>query len=210
MKKTVSAIAAAACFWAFSASASPIQTLTGLTSITFYERTTSLFTHTINASSAQILQRRADPLIFTGNADFWGTSEELYDVFYSDADGSLNTLGAYITVEAIFNNAAGGGLNLSEVQLNFSGGGTEFANVVSSHVAIGAVGTQSFPSLVNNAVDGDLNTHTAQGTTIGTADRLRVTVGFASSVTAVPEPGTFIILGLGLAGFGYARRKRAA
>ena len=33
---------------------------------------------------------------------------------------------------------------------------------------------------------------------------------FTDNVSAVPEPGALAILGLGLAGLGYARRKRAA
>ena len=197
--------------WTLPAQAIPIQNLPNLVSITVFERTFAGGPTPFNfgPADAAILQRRAVPLSAANN-DFVGFTGEFYDVFYSDADGTLNVLGEYLTVEARFDNAGGGGHNLAEVVLNFSGGGTENANQVASFAAFGA---GSFPGTVGLAVDGDLDTHTFMGSTAaGVPDRLRVTVGFASSVTQVSqvsEPGTFALLGLGLGGLVLARRRRS-
>ena len=43
-------------------------------------------------------------------------------MFYSNADGTFNLNGSYLTIEAVyaFGKPAGGGLNINEVYLNFA------------------------------------------------------------------------------------------
>lgn len=97
-------------------------------------------------------------------------------------------------------------MNLAAVRLNFSvvtpGGAvasTEFADTVSSFVVLGG---NAVPGGVGNAVDGDFDTHTTMGNTAGLPDseRLRVTVGFASSVTETPVPAALGLIGSGIFG----------
>lgn len=193
-------------FFTGAAQAVPIQSLSGLTSITFYEQTTAVFSHTFGVTSAEILTQRANPLS-SSNRDFSNHGFEFYDVFYSDSDGTLNVNGAYISIEVRFDPVAGGGGNINGIELNFSGGATEFANSIASFAAFGA---GSFPGAFGNAVDGDLGTTTSMGSTFGTTDRLRITVGFESSADVIPEPGAFAILGAGVAGLIFVRRRKQA
>jgi MYXO-CTERM domain-containing protein len=149
-----------------------------------------------------LTQRLADPLN-AGNFDISGASTEFYDVFYSDADGGFDLDGEYLSIEGVFLQAlpAGGGLNLAEIALNFTGEALEFGSVVASSVALG---DNAFPQNVGRAIDGNLLTHTTMGNTIGTDQRLRVTLGFVSSIgppeppSEVPEPAPLALLALGL------------
>ena len=161
--------------------ATAVRSITGLDSITFYERTGGVaptpFTFTVD--SPELTTRLSDPLA-TGNNDIAGAFTEFYDVFYSDEDGSFNLDGEYLTIEGVFLQPlpAGGGLNLAEIGLNFSGDPEEFGNTVASFFANG---DNAVPGDVDNAIDGDLQTHTTMGNTIDSDTRLRLTLGFESS-----------------------------
>lgn len=162
--------------------ATPIRQLPNLQTITFWEVTGGVNPHTFGVSNSSMTARRADPLGST-NYDFYGVSGmEFYDVFYSDADGSFNNVdGEYVTVEAVWpQSSGGGGLNIAEVTLDYVGGTKEYASFVASYVALG---NNSVPASVTYAVDGNLNTCTTMGNTVGQSQRLRITLGFRSTHT---------------------------
>ena len=206
------ALCGLALIWAAaSVEATPVRDITDLVSITFYERTggSAPTAYTFDKNSSQLTTRLTDPLGASNN-DISGASSEYYDVYYSDDDGGFNLDGEFLTISGVFlfGLPAGGGLNLAEMVLNFSDASTEVGNYVASFVALG---DNAFPGNVGNAIDDDLQTHTTMGNTIGTSERLRVTLGFLSSSgppPAVPEPVTLLLVGLGLAGMGMTRRRR--
>lgn len=167
-----------------------VRLIPNLTSITFYERSggAAPTAYTFPVASPQLTTRLFDPL-GAGNSDFGGAPTEYYDVFYSDADGTFNPNGEYLTIEGVFLQALpqGGGLNLAEIGLNFSSAPTEFGNFVASFVALG---NNAIPGDVGNAIDNNLQTHTTMGNTIGQTQRLRVTLGFQSSSGTPPGPSS--------------------
>jgi hypothetical protein len=161
----------------------PVRMLPGLVSITFYERTggeaPDAFTFLLEGGELTV--RLDDPLA-PGNFDIDGATGEFYDVYYSDQVGAFDIDGRYLTISGTFGQAlpAGGGLNLAEIGLNFDDDETEFGNYVASHVILGDNAAQPDGN-VENAIDGDLQTHTTMGNTVGSNERLRVTLGFLSS-----------------------------
>ncbi|MCC6556100.1 MAG: hypothetical protein IT372_24325 [Polyangiaceae bacterium] len=165
----------------------PVRSIPGLTSITFYERTggTEPTPYEFLVDGPELTARLDDPLA-TGNFDIPGASSEFYDVYYSDADGAFNLDGKYLTISGTFGLAlpAGGGLNLAEIGLNFAGAATEYGNYVASYAALG---DNKDETSVERCIDGDLQTHTTMGNTVGAAERLRLTLGFASSSGPPPQ-----------------------
>lgn len=209
VKLARAAVLAAAGSGLFStaALAIPIRDLPGLQSISIFERSgRGLPTeHLFVPDGAPILTRRSGTLA-SGNRDFVGVSREFYDAFYSDADGVSNAAGAFLTIEGAFDARGGGGFNIAEIRLNF-GGVSEFANEVASFAAFGK---DSFPITAGNAIDQVFTTHTTFGSTFESTERLRLTVGFGSSVPAQPvaEPGMFGLFGAALIGIAAIRRRR--
>jgi hypothetical protein len=181
------------CSPAAPAAATPIASLAGLTSITVWEDSRAvpsdpLIQATFGVPDARLTTRLAT-LDATSN-DFDSPPGEFYDVFFSGSDGTPDPLGAYLTIEVVFDVAISNGGNVSRVDLGFTGGATEFADRVASFVVLGPGSAAS----VASAIDGDLSTTTFLGNTNGTTQRLRLTLGFASSV---PEPGAAMLLGVG-------------
>ena len=159
----------------------PVKDLPDLQSITFYERTggnaPDPFTFVVDGPELTV--RLADPLA-NNNFDIDGATGEFYDVYYSDEDGEFQLDGSYLTISGTFGQTlpAGGGLNLAEIGLNFADASTEYGNYVASFVALG---DNAAPQNVDRAIDGDLQTHTTMGNTVGQMERLRVTLGFEST-----------------------------
>lgn len=185
--------------------AAVISTLPGLTNIRFYEVTSIVNQFTFAPGSTAMNTRLAGNLSGANN-DFTGAPNEYYDVFYSNSDGTFNANGEYVTIEATYT-GSGAGLNISEVELLFSGPSplpNNFATGVVSHVA----GTGFNAASLLNIGDNNTTTTTLMGN--GTAsERMRVTVAFADPQTSgVPEPSTYAIVGIALAGLAAKRSKR--
>lgn len=177
----------------------PIRQTDGISSITFWEATNGLTSYTFNVDSHQLMNRLNDPLSDTYN-DFRGARTEYYDVFYSNADGSFNIDGAFVTIEAVFSFDLpnGGGLNLSEVFFNFDGQPSQHANIVTDYIFLG---NNSDESTVLNAIDGDIYTYTTMGNTLGQSQRLSITV------SAVPIPSPFVLFATTLGVMGLLGRR---
>jgi hypothetical protein len=167
------------CFCIFVV-AEPIRELEGLESISFFEKTGGLHIHTIDVNNQILLTRL--PFLNSSSYDFKGTQTEYYDVFYSDVDGDPNQHGEYVTIETSFQYALpyGGGLNISEIGLNFSDENTELANHVSHFRVLGDNGQRLS---VPYSVDGDMATYTEMGNNIGESIPLSLTVTFPSIMT---------------------------
>ena len=112
-------------------------------------------------------------------ADFVTAAHEYYDVFLSNADGTANPSGGFVTIECAFAYASpyGGGLNIAEVDFNHADGTVEHGANVTHTVGFG--GNQLAGSQ-NNAIDGDLNTWSTMGNTSEPLHpaRLSITIGF--------------------------------
>lgn len=112
--------------------------------------------------------------------DFEGVPlTELYDVFYSTWNGSVDPFGKFVTIEALYSvSTGGGGLNIAAVRLDFPSG-PRFANSVMSFVALG---NNAIPLDVGKAVDNNVTTATSMGSTSTPPPtpprRLRITLGF--------------------------------
>lgn len=167
----------------------PVRMIPGLLSITFYERTggDAPTSYTFTVDGPELSARLPDPLT-DQSFDISGAVGEFYDVYYSDIDGVFELDGLYLTISGDFSTTlpAGGGLNLAEIGLNFDNDTTEFGNYVASYAILGDNAVQPDGN-VENAIDGDLQTHTTMGNNTRSDERLRVTLGFLSS--SGPPPG---------------------
>jgi beta-propeller repeat-containing protein len=106
---------------------------------------------------------------------------QVYDLFYSDAEGTRDIDGGYLTIEAVSNSQAegAGGGNVAEVGLRFSGHTTfDYGKVVSSSVTLGS---NADPGSIIRAIDGNTQTYAILGNTVGQSRRLRITIGFTPS-----------------------------
>jgi hypothetical protein len=164
----------------------PVKDLPGLGSITFWERTggDAPTPYEFIVDGPELTNQLPDPLT-DASRDISGATGEFYDVYYSDGDGVFQAEGSYLTISGVFGQAlpAGGGLNLAEIGLNFTDASTEYGNYVASYVVLG---DNSAEANVGNCIDGDLQTHTTMGNTIGSTERLRLTLGFEST-SGVPR-----------------------
>jgi hypothetical protein len=131
--------------------------------------------------------------------DFTGVPSEWYDVFYSDANGAFNVNGNYVTVEARYDNASGGGgLNIGGVDMVI--GSTPIrADVLTSWVGLGSNYIAGSEALVVDPSDvGPVPaTYTTMGNTANSNGRLRLTVTWSK---LVPEPGSCVLAMCGIVG----------
>ncbi len=196
---------------ATAAQAVPIRSLPNLQGLSIFEASGVITFFNMTPNGSVVTTRRNDRLSFS-NSDFQSNASEFYDFFYSDADGTFNIDGAFLSITAIFDNPTDSGLNISRARLNFTDNSTEFASVVSSFVALGSF---PFPSTVDRALGDTPGTTTFLGDTFGQPDnvRLRLTLGFESTaVQVVPVPAALPLFGSALAvlGFvGWIRKRRS-
>ena len=177
----------------------------GLIGVRFWEATGPFVPFTFAPNSSEMTNQLGVGVLGPGNDDFSQLPTENYDVFYSDVNGNFNLNGNYVTVEAVYPNATGGGgLNLGAVDLVF-GSGTLRADMLASFVGLGP---NFLPGSVLNAVDADTaipSTATTMGSTvIPPQQHLRVTVTW--SKLPVPEPASAVMAMAGLAAFALRRR----
>jgi len=143
-----------------------------LDSIKFVERSQNTYIHVYLKDDLKMRSRESDQELLV-NPDFVGTPEEHYDVFYSNADGTVNEDGNYITVECTFA-PVGGGLNIDEVHLVF----TDLTEQCACAVASAAYfGSSAILGSADNAADCTAGTWSTMGNTTG-SERLRITLSF--------------------------------
>jgi len=217
--KTIGACAALLLAISTTVRAMPIRTLTDRQTVRIHEATFGTVATDFAPNAAALTTRLADPLSSMSN-DFTFFTEEYYDAFYSNADGTPNTDGEFLTIEGVWRaeipfgmGAIGpGGMNINEVELVFGGGNphSQFGDFVSSfEVGFGDV----TPGSEAASVDHNLSSFPRFGQTSSTDlnDRFRLTIGFEGiSSTPVPEPSTWSLLVSGVAGLAVLRRKRAS
>lgn len=151
------------------------------------------------------------PVLNGLNNDFLGTPAEPYDVFYSDANGAVNPLGNYLTVEARypFPNA-GGGLNLGAVDMVLGPATNPMicrADILASFVGSGPNYIPGSEALAVDPFDTTIipATATTMGSTANTTGRMRVTVGWTK---IIPEPTAASLIACGAAVLGFMSRRR--
>ncbi len=162
----------------------PLINYPGLTSITFYEQTGGMYSHTYGLNDAALTTHVTGQL--NGNRDFEGwPGNEFYDVFYSNADGTFNINGGYVSIECQFDmNSGGGGLNINEVEFHFASGNSIYGSYITSYVANGS---NYLPGSQKRAADCNLATFSTMGNTENTSMKLRLTIGMLNSTSTIIE-----------------------
>jgi hypothetical protein len=188
-----------------------VSAFPGLAGVRIWEFSGGPNAHTYLPLAPQLLNQlpTLNPIV----NDFVGVPVEPYDVFYSNANGTPNPLGDYLSVEAKypFPNV-GGGLNLGAVDLLI--GPAPFmicrADILASFVGLGP---NYIPGSELNAVDPfDTTPIPATATTMGSnptpQQRMRVTVGWKKIL--VPEPTSAGLSASAAAALGLMARRRRA
>jgi hypothetical protein len=197
---TLSALAAMA---ACSAPAlAGIQQMPGYEGMRVYEATWA-FAHQANfaAGDTRLTAVLSGPaLSYTGRDFGFYSGNENYDLYFSDADGTLNANGSCLTIDG---NCDGpwNCFNITEVAVRINGADQLASSVV--RAVYGRAGSYT-PGSAIYAADGNFGTTTAMGDTMGNYPdgRMSITLAFAN-VPAVPEPGSWALL---LAGAGVVLR----
>ncbi len=163
----------------------PLISLPDLTSITFHEQSGAIYQHTYGVNDVA-LSTQLPGQLNSGNRDFEGVADrEFYDVFYSDADGTFNSNGEFVSVECRYDYSTGGGaLNINEVEFHFGAGYSIYGSYVTSFVSNGNTYDPESPEW---AADCNLVTLSALGNTENTTIRLRLTIGILDAPSTIVE-----------------------
>jgi hypothetical protein len=179
-----------------------IITTPGLLGVRFWEGTGGVVPFTFAPNSSEMTNQIGGAL-GPNNQDFAQIANENYDVFYSDANGTFNLNGNYVTVEAVYTNpGGGGGLNLAAVDLVF-GSSILRADVLASWVGLGpnyAAGSEVLAVDADSPVPATLTT---MGSTVPPVSHLRVTVTWSK---LVPEPSSCLLMITSICGLAIRRR----
>lgn len=146
-------------------------------------------------AGAALSQAGRDFGAFVGN--------ENYDLYFSNADGSLNAQGSYLTIDGNCD-VPYNCFNITEVAVRINGS-DQLANGVVRAV-YGRAGSFT-PGSAAYAADGNFGSYTRMGDTMNDYPngRMSITLSF-DGVPAVPEPGTWLLAGAGLVGLAWRRR----
>ncbi len=163
----------------------PLISLPDLTSITFHEQSGAIYPHTYGVNDGELTTQLPGQLN-GGNRDFEGVADrEFYDVFYSDADGTFNTNGGFVSIECRYDFSSGGGaLNINEVEFHFGSGYSMYGCYVTSYVSNSST---YVPGSAEWAADCNLVTLSYMGNTENTTIRLRLTIGILDAASAIIE-----------------------
>jgi hypothetical protein len=188
-----------------SAASASVMSYPGLTLINITEVSGVPTPHLFLPNSPQMTTQLA--ALNAINNDFQGVPTEVYDVFYSNANGTVNPSGNYVTIEGRFAGTnGGGGMNIAAVDLLI--GPTLMpcrADILASFVGLGG---NYIPGSEVLAVDPDSpspTTFTTMGNTAGTPARMRLTVGWTK--INVPEPASGSLVAVSFAAMSAVLRR---
>ena len=177
-------------------SAAPISSLPNLNTIFVIEVTGVATSHNFLPFGAVEQVGNVPPDIATNG-------NEQYDLFYSDANGTFNQNGEYLTITCNFEQFGFTGCNIAAVGLTFAGG----PNVLFNTITALSTGFSYVAGSENLIIDNDLATFSSLGNNADGNPPLRVTLGItAPSGSEVPEPSTYATLGAGLLVAAFLRR----
>jgi len=184
-----------------------IQAIAGYEGIRVYEAT-NILAHPADfaAGDSRLVEVLSGAALSKTGRDFgFFDGNENYDVYFSDADGTLNAQGSYLTIDGNCD-VPYQCFNITEVAVRVNGADQLATGVV--RTVFGRAGSFVVGSDVR-AADGNFSTYTQLGDTIGDYPdgRMSITLSFAN-VPAVPEPGTWAMLAGGLGLLGAAARRR--
>lgn len=153
----------------------------GAQQILIWEQTGSITQLALDVNDPLLLARRAGTLT-PQNADYVTGAAEYYDFFYSNADGTANADGEYLSLECAYVGCCGPGLNINEVALAYVGGQQVFGCTVASAV----YGPGGVDGSAAYAADNNVSTTSRMGGNTVGSDRLRITV----DMRCAPTPTT--------------------
>src|SRR3989339_649451 len=160
-----------------------LTSLPNLQSIILHEDTTNIATYTFAKNDPKLIQDlNQSPTSY----DFSTNADEYYDLYISNADGSVNPNGSYLTIDDFRNNTllnAQVGHNIDAVELKLSSGPSFYADKVVK-VAIGT-GLSGDYLNQNGYATRALGTPNAQSTRLGD-QHARLVLGFCDALQNLP------------------------
>lgn len=150
----------------------------GAQQVLIWEQTGGITQLVLGLNDSRLLARLSGNLA-PDNSDYVSGAAEYYDFFYSNADGSPNQGGEYLTIECAYVGCCGPGLNINEVALSYADGQQVFGCGVST--AVYGPGAVDGSALL--AVDGNISTTSRMGGNTAGSDRLRITVDMRCAPT---------------------------